>query len=863
MSVFIRRFTFDPGNEVLLEIESVNILDLEPPASISGIGTGTVLCVGEFENGPFASGANASNYPQSSTSSVMEVAGATDFVNTFGQLGYQYAGVNSNNPCARQRNADSAVTAEYWNGNGFVQLSGKRFRRLVIARVDTSTGSVQFTRQAYLTGAASFSYNLEPAQTFVLNVAGTSTTATFNATAATVTAGAGTYPTLFAGGETLTLGYDDATNFTVTFLAGDQTITQVVARINAYAGFTMAAEVDPDQFSLTGIKRGTAGQVRVVSGSPGVLTTLGLTAATTFGTGNVQNIDAVVFNEVKAVIEAAISTVKVVQDGEGRLRVQMTHVGSNDWMTYSSTSTATTLGFTSGEHASNSGYAYLRSGTAAGYGSILAGDTLTLGNDESANFVVAFEAGDTTQAAIIARINQYAGYQMARSISGTVMELRSNENGGQVRVISGSSGVLSNLAFTASTVTATALSSGKIPAGTVVQSTDATKKFVTMQDVSVTVAAIATVAASGVGPYPVKVRPATDDGTASSATAGTLVALERAIELASFKVENAATVAGALTESAIDAAYATAISATVDTNGVSKEVNMIFSARQSNAIRKALRTNAIQASGAGCFGRMACVRPPLGTDRTTAKSGAAEPGVGAYRDQRVIYCYPGANTFVPLVAQRGLNGGAGFTADGNVDVGADGFMACVLSQLPPEENPGQETDFMSAVNGLESSPNAQGFEEADYVAFKSKGIAALRMDEGKAIFQSGVTSVNPGTHPSLANIARRRMADFIQDTLARRAKAFGKKLSTFVRRQALKNEIRSFLETLLSRANPAFQRIAGYTVDDKSGNTATTLAQGLYRIIIKVRTLASMDSIVLQTTIGESVEVEEVLPEAA
>ena len=128
MSVYIRRFGFDPGEEVLLEIESVNILDLDPPASITGIGTGTVICVGEFENGPFAAQAGVAEMPKGT----YEVAGATDYVSKAGSLGYTYDGVSSQNASARKRSADNALTPEYWNGNGFVQLSGKKFRRLLI-----------------------------------------------------------------------------------------------------------------------------------------------------------------------------------------------------------------------------------------------------------------------------------------------------------------------------------------------------------------------------------------------------------------------------------------------------------------------------------------------------------------------------------------------------------------------------------------------------------------------------------------------------------------------------------------------------------------------------------------------------------
>ncbi len=199
------------------------------------------------------------------------------------------------------------------------------------------------------------------------------------------------------------------------------------------------------------------------------------------------------------------------------------------------------------------------------------------------------------------------------------------------------------------------------------------------------------------------------------------------------------------------------------------------------------------------------------------------------------------------------------TFDGLVDVGSDGFMASLMSQLPPEENPGQETPFLGEATSLESGSNVQGFEMEDYIAFRAKGIAAPRMDGGTAIFQSGVTSVDPGVYPNLRNIARRRMADFIQDSIARAGKKYGKKLATFTRRQALSTEIRQFLRALLSKNNPASQRIAGFTVDAKSGNTPETLAAGIYRLIISVRTLASLDAIVLQTEIGEGVTVSEQL----
>lgn len=643
MSVFMRRFSSDPGNDVLLEIESVNILDLDPPAPIIGIGAGTVICVGELENGSF-------NTPT-------EVTSTEDLSQNFGTLGYTYAGSVGQNPCARTRSADGALVGERWNGNAFVQLNGKKFKRLILVRVDTSVGTVSFTAVPYMTGALGPTFDLEPGQILALNVGAGDVSATFTGTAATVTAVGGTYATTFAGGETLTVGYDDVAavpNFTVTFLAADQTAAQVRDRINQYAGFSFV-DLSGGQLRFTGRQRGTGGKVRIVSGSTGVLTQLGLTAATTSGTGNTANIDAVTVAEVNTVVSGTVGLTAVTaqQDSSGALRVSTTSAS----LVVGAATTATALGF------------------------------------------VAAQAG-------------------------AILPV-----------------------------------SGVLPAGTLVQNAGATAKFVTMQDVVVT--------AATAGPYSVKVRHATDDGTGTSATAGTIVSLPNAPDVGAFTATNPSLLTACLTESQIDAAYQTALDSTLDLSSVAREANVIWSARHSNAVRRAVKKNAKDASEGGMFGRVCCVRAPMGTTKAAAQ-GDAEPGVGAYRDQRVIYCWPQASTQVPLIARVGTAGGTGFTATGIVDVGADGFMASVLSQLNPEENPGQETDFMDGVIALESSANARNLSITDYKNFKAKGIAALRIDEGKAVFQSGVTAVDPLVNSALASIKRRRMADFIQDSLAAR-----------------------------------------------------------------------------------------------
>jgi hypothetical protein len=746
MAGYIRRFLVDPGEAVLLEIESINILDLDPPASISGVGTGTALLVGEFENGPFGATAGVLDAQGNSQKGTYEVGSATEMAALYGNFGYTYDGVPSNNVCARKRNADTAVIPEYFNGNGMIQLNGKKFRRLLINRVDTSVGAVEFRRLAYAKGNAAFKFDLEPTEHLDFKVdAGGPFVATFTATAGTVTGAAAAFGTIVSG-DTVILGYDLAPDFTVVFLAGDTTVAAVIARINTYAGFTFATNA-AGQVKLDGRQRGSGGQVRVVAGGTATAK-CGLVVAVTAGTGNVANIDAVTSTELNTIVVAASANANVVLGSDGKLRLT----------------------------------------------------------------------------------------NITTSLTGTIEVLAAS-----------SANVLTQLGFAVGVYTAVTGNAGTIPAGTRVR-VAAGQQFVTMQDVNVT-AALA-------GPYSVKIRHALDDGTGLLANAGTVTVVEQAPDVDSFAVINPLPTTAALTETQLDVAYLAAIDSTFDLNSVAREANLVWSARQSNAVRRKLKDNAIQASAGGCFGRVACVRPPLGVTKATARSTTTEPGVGGYRDQRVIYNYPGVRMFVPPIALRGTAGGVGFTADGFIDGGSDGFCISVMSQLAPEEDPGQLTEFTGAIVSLESSANAQNFSITDYTNLKGSGICAPRMDEGTAIFQSGVTSVDPTVFPNLIDINRRRMADFIQDTLARRFKGFSKKLSTRKRRNAVVSEITSFMLSLMGNVQTGDgQRIAGYVIDQKSGNTDTSLGKGLFRVILRVRTLSSLKSIVLATTIGPNVDI--------
>jgi hypothetical protein len=311
----------------------------------------------------------------------------------------------------------------------------------------------------------------------------------------------------------------------------------------------------------------------------------------------------------------------------------------------------------------------------------------------------------------------------------------------------------------------------------------------------------------------------------------------------------------AVAASALEALYATAIDALLTDESPGRDVNIVWAARTDSVIRTKLKSHVLDASSRG-VGRIAVIAPEVNTLSLDTVLGSASPGVGAVRDERVIYDWPGAQHFVQETVGFSLKTAlATFSTDGLLDDRSDGWLASVMSVLPPENNPGQAgppvSEVMAPVLGFQRGVSGLGL--AEYTSLRQKGVAGLRMDRTAGpIFQSGITtSLTSGQK----NIARRRMADFIEDSLADRYNQFSKKLMTNSLKDAVVGETVAFLLTLLSEDNPAAQRIAAFQVDSKSGNTPTTLAAGIFVVISRVQTLASADFIVAQAEIGENVRI--------
>jgi len=314
--------------------------------------------------------------------------------------------------------------------------------------------------------------------------------------------------------------------------------------------------------------------------------------------------------------------------------------------------------------------------------------------------------------------------------------------------------------------------------------------------------------------------------------------------------------ANAINAAAIDVLYAESIDSLLFDNVPASEVAHVWAARKSSTIRTKLRSHVLVASENG-VGRTCSISPELDLVKATALTSVgadADPGVGANRDERVFYDWPPSKTFIPeAVGIPTLLADGSTTSDGILDTGGDGWMASIMGSLAPERNPGEASGVTRKVLApiLGYATNVPNLDINAWKFLRLRGVAGVRIDKTVGpIFQSGVTTSLTG---GKKNINRRKMADFIQDSIANALKPFAKLPMSESFKDGTLGQVDDFLQGLLSPDNVAAQRIDSYVIDGKSGNTPQSEAQGIYVIIIKVRTLATADFIVLQTEIGEGV----------
>ncbi len=845
MAGFKRVFTQFPGFNVLGNIESVNTIDITPPQNPLGAGTGITCVVGEFERGPF-------NAP-------IQVFGASEQETIFGGFGYTYDGEPYVYPVASR----SAGTNDdnYWNGNGWIATRNKRFAGLILCRVDNSAGVVEFSKLACLTGGRA-PFALLPNDNLSFSVDGAApVTVTFLATQATILGAGGVFPTGFVGGETLELSIDGAPTQVVVFEAADQTVNQVVDRINGATASNIASVVG-GEVQLDSRVFGYSATIEVIGGT--VVSALGLPGPAVAQEAVVQvlgNSGGLFTFRVTRVIDGVSTDFDANYDAPGADTPQQVRDALlND---------AIGLGipgvtFTAGPLPDQiTIIGDINISFSVGVVNEPAPGELSASTTVPGVFTKAVGTGNVANIALVSIgeatsiISTIPGITAGTTPQGNlrVCNTATPQTGSlELDAISTAAGPLG--LTVATTVFANQGPEITIPAGTRIRDTTTLAVYLVIEDVI-------TPENEG-GPFPARVRPAVDDDTTPTALAGDLTEIIGTLD-AGFAVTNPDDVVR-LDNNQMDVRYIEALQSTVDVSGVPFDINILYSARTSERINQAVRENVVDTTATGHRARKGVVSPPLATSTTDATSSTGV-GVGSVgREQRIFYVFPGFATFIPEIAQKGLAGGTGFTENGVINVQGNGFYASVGSILPPEENHGQQLSDTNygplRVVALEDAYNVerggQGLTIDNYINFKANGIIAPRSERAAGIvFQSDVTSVNPAVQPGQADAKRRWMGDFIIDTLSDIGNQYVKKLNTPARRRALFSTLNGFLESLLSPNSPDTSRIQDFATFDET--TDEQRAQGFQIINVAVQIFPSIDYIVYRTTVGTTVNVDEIV----
>jgi len=221
--------------------------------------------------------------------------------------------------------------------------------------------------------------------------------------------------------------------------------------------------------------------------------------------------------------------------------------------------------------------------------------------------------------------------------------------------------------------------------------------------------------------------------------------------------------------------------------------------------------------------------------------------VANYRYDRIVYVYPYHKQW-------------SFTKGDYIDVPASGVMASILSVFGPEIDPAtiESVKYATCIAGLTSG--GTGFTWNDYVTLNKAGISALTFNPAYGYrFKNGVTTdLTSGKEP----ILRRRMTDFLQNSIADRLVFWQNKVNKRENHVTIKGEIEAFLHDLGKKGIiPTKADVdAGtlpFLVDIDSLNDNYTIANGEFNILLKVRIFSSMRYIVLKAQIGTGVEVRE------
>lgn len=823
MPGFIRRFGYQPGTETITQIEGVAIIDLPPPGSIQGINTGVVAMVGEFADMCNAVSVDGNGVVTTKTVP-KEVFSSADMLTKFGNF--------------------DPTLGDFGRagGNGFAELRNKAYSRLILAAVNLASNvGARFFRALPLCTSQSDTLPAVPVQGGVVTagrefrnatggrvlaakrIAFTALDAITSAVAGQLLAGSSAATqTLVSSSQALQVWQVSSAGT----VFGDQTANFNDAAVNYlpfnasetvadYAAFGMASTFGKLTFSNVGGTQGAGGVVVWEYWNGSAWTALsGITDGTSGFTAALGAGQTVTWTIPSNWASNALNSVTAYY-----VRARLTTVYT--------TNPSYTQGFVNGVDWST---------IARPDGDIGAkkGDIVVIGYNNAGAIAPAAEGGTyrvatTPSAGVNLSVERLDGANFTWTAQANVpwrLHVSSDADSAPVFVLgaTGAGGYDQN-----------------DPGGFSVPVRPVTNATGGTTDGSYTIAELL---------VPAVVPPALTGDTADplanlQARLHPTVAMTFVAAVQGLNAPNHAS---------IDALYSVALESLISDLTPVSDINIVFTARSSDTIRTLVKAHVLKSSAIG-LGKIGIVGPLLTTTDIAVVVGSAAPGVGATRDERIVYTWPGARTYIPEAVGVRLRLANGLTtADGVLDVGFASWIASLMSNLPPERNIGQGAapvpQVLVGVLGIQNGVNTLNMSQ--YINLRDRGVAALRMDRALdgPVVQSGITS---SLVAGQKNISRRRMADFIQDSASKRLVQFCKLPKTQSNKDAAVGEIDTFLQDLLSTNNPAAQRIDSYVIDDTSGNTPALDAIGAFVIIIKVKLTPTMDFIVLQAEIGEGV----------
>jgi hypothetical protein len=263
--------------------------------------------------------------------------------------------------------------------------------------------------------------------------------------------------------------------------------------------------------------------------------------------------------------------------------------------------------------------------------------------------------------------------------------------------------------------------------------------------------------------------------------------------------------------------------------------NVLWTDKYNTAIRGYLKTHLVNAPD-----KMVILAP---NDETITYS-ATVSDAATYRDSdgRIIYAFNHLKTVV----------------DG-VDTWQSpaSWVASIISNTSPHIDPAFTENIAFT---LGASDVYHKLNRANYVSLKDAGVAAFENDADFGIkLKSGI--VTQISNSSKLTILRRRMADYLQDSITYFLKNYQNAVNSESNRSAVKAALLAWDNGLiLNGILPGDDEVAGGNarlVDSESLNTDTSIGLGYFKLLYKRRIYSSMRYIVLTAEIGESVVVTE------